>query len=90
MFGDGIGTGTDGIHSLPNEPRLMWSATWNVSVYSFTSNYKELNMLNLTLIHLQDHGNLSEVRETTIFYFTDNSVTYFIAISGSLLHTHLY
>ena len=61
MFGDGSGTGTGGILSLPNKPRLMWSATWNVRVSAFTSNYKELNTLKLSLIHLQDHGNLAEV-----------------------------
>ena len=38
MFGDGSGTGTGGTISCPDQPRLMWSATWELRTWAFTSN----------------------------------------------------
>ena len=43
---------------------------------------KELKTLHLTLLDLQSHGGES-IRSTTVFYFTDNSTTYWIAQAGS-------
>jgi hypothetical protein len=60
----------------------MWQGQWSPVVYSFTSNWKELKTLHLTLLHLQEQGGDS-IRSTTVFYFTDNSTTYWIAQAGS-------
>ena len=83
MFGDGSGTGTGGTLQIPESPLLMWSAVWNVTVFAATSNYKELNTLRLSLLHLERNGEPSKYVGTTVFYFTDNSTTYFIMNSGS-------
>ena len=61
----------------------MWSAVWNAVVYRFTSNFKELSTLLLSLRNLRDYGKLDTIQHSTVFYFTDNSVTYHIAASGS-------
>jgi len=90
MWGDGSGTGTGGNFVLLDEPALMWSATWAPAVYKFSSNWKELSTLKLALERLVDHGDPSLIKTTAVFYFTDNSVTYYIASCGSspilLLH----
>ena len=83
MFGDGSGTGTGGTISGEGQVRLMWSATWNLRTYSFTSNWKELNTLKLALLHLRDFGDREQLQGSSVFYFSDNMVTYFIASSGS-------
>jgi hypothetical protein len=74
----------------------MWQGQWTPVVYRFTSNWKELKTLLktllLTLQHLQQlaHELLTNLVGTTVFYFTDNLVTYWINQSGSspvpLLH----
>ena len=52
-------------------------------MYAYSSNWKELKTLLLTLQNLC-HVALDDVRGTTIlFYFTDNSATYWIASLGS-------
>lgn len=81
-WGDGSGTGTGGTLGLPDVPLQMWQGQWSPVVYSFTSNWKELKTLHLTLLHLQEQGGDS-IRSTTVFYFTDNSTTYWIAQAGS-------
>ena len=78
MFGDGSGTGTGGTISVPDSPQLMWSAAWNVVVYRFSSNYKELNTLLLALQTMRQYSEIDKIRHTTVFYFTDNTVTYYI------------
>ena len=82
-WGDGSGTGTGGTFVLPDEPSLMWSATWSPAVYKFSSNWKELSTLKQSLERLLEHGNPAAIRNSTVFYFTDNSVTYYIAACGS-------
>ena len=83
MYGDGSGTGTGGTISVPGSSPLMWSAVWNAVVYRFTSNIKELSTLLLSLRNLRDYEDLNTIWNSTVFYFTDNSVTYHIAASGS-------
>jgi hypothetical protein len=68
----------------------MWQGQWSPVVYRFSSNWKELKTLHLTLLHIKD-TDAASVRATTVFYFTDNSTTYWIGQSGTssvaALHT---
>lgn len=86
-WGDGSGTGTGGTIQLPLDPVLrMWRGVWEPHVFRFTSNRKELDTLRLTLQQI-----LSDVESdpslaitgTTLFYFTDNEVTYYVCAAGS-------
>jgi hypothetical protein len=86
-WGDGSGTGTGGTYQLPNRfveerPLKMWKGKWSPIVYKFSSNWKELQTLNLTLQRLEEDDPES-IKGTTVFYFTDNSTTYWIGASGS-------
>lgn len=81
-WGDGSGTGTGGTLDLPDRPLQMWLGKWSPVVYKFSSNWKELSTLLLTMRTLQQY-HTTTVQDTTIFYFTDNSTTYWIASSGS-------
>jgi hypothetical protein len=57
---------------------------WLPSALKRTSNWKELNTLLLTLQQLiRDPKLAAVVAGTTVFYFTDNVVTYYISHSGS-------
>jgi hypothetical protein len=58
-------------------------------VYQFSSNWKELATLRLTLDRLPEEDPHS-VKGTTVFYFTDNSTVYWIAASGSSASPHLH
>lgn len=81
-WGDGSGTGTGGTLGLPEQPLHMWLGKWSPVVYKFSSNWKELRTLLLTMQQLKrEHAAL--ISDTTIFYFTDNSTTYWIAAAGS-------
>jgi hypothetical protein len=80
-WGDGSGTGTGGTLGLPAQPLQMWQGQWSPVVYRFSSNWKELKTLHLTLLHIKD-SDASSVRATTVFYFTDNSTTYWICQAG--------
>ena len=82
-WGDGSGTGTGGTYTLPDRPLKMWKGKWSPFVYQFSSNWKELYTLLLTLQQVAEEDPAS-VRHTTLFYFTDNSATYWIASSGSI------
>lgn len=88
-FGDGSGTGTGGTFHLPFATLRMWKATWGIQVYHFTSNHKELSTLRLTLEHIKSTSPTS-VRHTTLFYFTDNSCTYWVCMKGSSRQPHLH
>jgi hypothetical protein len=82
-WGDGSGPGSGGTIQLPDDtPLKMWMGQWDTAVLSFSSNWKELKTLHLTLEQIRRHAPDS-VRGTTIFYFTDNSTTYWIMSSGS-------
>ena len=56
-WGDDSGTGTGGTYQLPNQfveerPLKMWKGKCSPIVYKFSSNWKELQTLNLTLQRL--------------------------------------
>lgn len=88
-FGDGSGTGTGGTIAIPGAPLLMWRGQWSPTVFTFTSNWKELTTLLLTLGQIAAHSP-REVQGVTLFYFTDNSATYWICQKGSSRHAHLH
>ena len=55
-WGDGSGTGTGGTLSLLDQPLRMWQGQWDPIVYRFSSNWKELKTLLLTLEQLKLQG----------------------------------
>ena len=81
-WGDGSGTGTGGTIELPGQDMKLWMGQWSPTVYSHSSNWKELKTLLLTLQHLATLDG-DPVRGATVFYFTDNSATYYVASAGS-------
>lgn len=81
-FGDGSGTGTGGTINLPGLGLTMWMGQWTPFVFPKSSNWKELKTLLLTLQELAANHSQS-VQGTTLFYFTDNSASYFICAGGS-------
>jgi hypothetical protein len=64
------------------KPLRMWKGKWHPAVYHFSSNWKELATLKLSLIELMKAGQ-DQVQGVTIFYFTDNSSVYWISASGT-------
>lgn len=82
-WGDGSGTGTGGTLGLPAQALKMWQGQWSPVVYRFSSNWKELKTLHLTLLQITD-TDAASVHSTTVFYFTDNSTTYYGFASGWL------
>jgi hypothetical protein len=85
-FGDGSGSGTGGTVQILNQdgtcPTMeVWMGTWRMCVHSFSSNWKELRTLVYTLERESDRN--GRLRGATLFYFTDNLVTYYIVASGS-------
>jgi hypothetical protein len=56
----------------------MWMGQWTPCIFPRSSNWKELKTLLLTLQAARDLYP-TDVRGTTLFYFTDNSTTYWIA-----------
>ena len=81
-FGDGSGTGAGGTFQLPDGPLQMWKGPWTPGVYHHSSNWKELETLRLSLQVVLDQGH-AEVRGCSLFYFTDNSTTYWICSGGT-------
>ena len=88
-WGDGSGTGTGGTILLPDRPLKLWMGQWSPTVYHFSSNWKELKTLLLTLQQLASDCPES-LAGTTVFYFTDNTATYYISASGSSHSTGLH
>ena len=85
-FGDGSGSGTGGtVQVLGHDgscPHMeAWMGTWRPHVHSFSSNWKELR----TLVHTLERelGGQGRLHQATLFYFTDNLVTYYIVSGGS-------
>jgi hypothetical protein len=88
-WGNGSGTSTGGTYQLPPsgtfeecQPLKMWKGKWSPIVCKYSSNWKELQTLNLTLQRLEEDDPAS-IRGTTVFYFTDNSTVYWISAAGS-------
>ena len=88
-WGDGRGTGTGGTLALPDLPLQMWQGQWTPHVFRFSSNAKELATLLLTMEQIQRLG-AESVRGCTVFYFTDNSTTYYIAQANTSRAAHLH
>jgi hypothetical protein len=88
-FGDGSGTGTGGTletvcHDGETLPELEpWMGVWAPHVHVFDSNWKEARTLLWTLERLYNGPNRDRVRGATLFYFTDNLVTYYVVQNGS-------
>jgi hypothetical protein len=88
-FGDGSGTGTGGTlealsHNGSSLPELEpWMGVWAPHVHVFDSNWKEARTLLWTLERLYNGPNREQVRGATLFYFTDNLVTYYVVQNGS-------
>jgi hypothetical protein len=97
-WGDGSGTGAGGtLHTTEADqptfrvgPAAMWLGQWRPFVHHSTSNYKEMRTL-LTALELIDGDPTRKAAcfGTTLFYFTDNSVTYFAVQAGSSKLPHL-
>ena len=97
-WGDGSGTGAGGtLHTTEaDKPTFevgraaMWLGQWRPFVHHSTSNYKEMRTL-LTALELiaGDPVRRAACFGTTLFYFTDNSVTYFAVQAGSSKLPHL-
>jgi hypothetical protein len=81
-WGNGSGTGTGGTFAMPDAPLKMWKGKWSPFIYQFSSNWKELSTLKVTLECLLEEE-ADSVRDTTVFYFTHNLAVYWIASSGS-------
>jgi hypothetical protein len=60
----------------------MWMGQWCPYVFCESSNWKELKTLLLTLQAIRDNQ-ANAARHSTLFYFTDNSTTYWVCNSGS-------
>ena len=102
-WGDGSGTGTGGTLAVPklhpwknhcntiptSHPLTMWKGKWSPFVFGYTSNWKELETLALTLRYYVKMG-ITSIRGTTLFYFTDSATVYWIASSGSSRYPHLH
>jgi hypothetical protein len=85
-FGDGSGSGSGGTvqvlgHDGTCPTMEAWMGTWSPHVHSFSSNWKELR----TLVHTLERevGGSGRLEHATLFYFTDNLVTYYIVSGGS-------
>jgi hypothetical protein len=89
-WGDGSGTGTGGTLGLQDKPLQMWKGKWSPLVFRFSSNWKELMTLKLTLEELLRQNADDSLTGTTIFYFTDSSTVYWIGQSGSSPHPPLH
>ena len=81
-FGDGSGTGTGGTFQLPNGQLKMWKGRWLPCVHHHSSNWKELNTLKCSLEAMLV-STIDPPVGCTLFYFTDNSTTYWICSNGS-------
>jgi hypothetical protein len=81
-WGDGSSTGTGGTFTVAEGPLNMWKGKWSPCVYQFSSNWKELEMLKLTLERLLKEEDPSLVQGTMVFYFTDNCMVYWIVALG--------
>ena len=88
-WGDGSGTGTGGTLALPGESLQCWMGQWSPFVFHHSSNWKELRTLLLTLQQARDSYQ-SEVEGASVFYFTDNLVTYWVVNNGTSKNPDLH
>jgi hypothetical protein len=92
-WGDGSGTGTGGTSETMvngahgSTTMISWMGGWGPHVHHYDSNWRELRTLLWTLQRkLRDKGSAG----ATLFYFTDNLVTYFIVMNGSSRNPDLH
>ena len=88
-WGDGSGTGTGGSTELyalspkehdTNPNTELWMGTWQMKAALESSNWKEA----MTVLHsLRQERGLGRAKGATIFYITDNLVSYYIINGGS-------
>ena len=88
-WGDGSGTGTGGTISVAGSPFKLWMGKWSPTVYRHSSNWKELKTLLLTLQQLAANHS-KDLQDTTVFYFTDNSTTYWVTRAGASKSPNLH
>jgi hypothetical protein len=63
----------------PKLPDLeAWMGMWSTQVLHITTNWKELRTLLQTLERIYDWSDHHKWRGVTLFYFTDNQVTYYV------------
>ncbi len=60
----------------------MWMGQWTPFVFHHSSNWKELKTLLLTLQAIH-RARPPKLHRATLFYFTNNSTTYWVCSSGS-------
>ena len=89
-YGDGSGTGTGGTINLPGTGFQLWMGQWSDRVGPRSSNWKELKTLLLVMQQIYHGPGRQQVADTTLFYFTDNEVTYYVCASGSSTSTGLH
>ena len=82
MFTTKEGRYRDRAHNNFGRDMMLWMGQWTPFIFSYSSNWKELQTLLLTLQNIARDAP-AEVYGTTLFYFTDNMVTYYINASGS-------
>jgi hypothetical protein len=90
-WGDGSGTGTGGtlervkIGKTDPLPTVeTWMGAWSPQVFHFDSNWKELRTILWTLEQrCYRRPDRHIYWGTTLFYFTDNQVSYFVVQGGS-------
>ena len=90
-WGDGSGTGTGGtteVYPLSrgrlevDGPAIeLWMGIWRVNSRPNSSNWKELKTIQRALQHERAHP--QRVRGSTVFYFTDNLVSYYVVNNGN-------
>ena len=81
-WGDGSGTGTGGTIDLPGQDMKLWMGQWAPTVHHFSSNWKELKTLLLTLQQVATLK-VNPVKGATLFHFTDNATTHWVTCAGS-------
>jgi hypothetical protein len=85
-WGDGSGTGTGGtLEEVQHQaqPEIeTWMGTWAPRVKHFDSNWRELRTLLWTL-ERQKRKPWGFIHGGTLFYFTDNLVSYYVVHNGS-------
>jgi hypothetical protein len=92
-FGDGSGTGTGGtIEWLHNQGAHLetWMGTWSLGVVHHDSNWKELRTLLWTAERMARGTDAGLLRGSTLFYFTDNMVSYYVVQNGSSANPALH
>lgn len=70
----------------------MWMGCWWDQVHSFSSNWRELKTLVLTLCRQYVRSD-SRTKDTTLLYFMDNLITYtllMVEVQGVLPFKHLF